>query len=85
MSAPANEAAALTYVTSDAIHCTLIDPNGDTTYYVIVVKSEGYALVQPQGEAGWEEVSLGDLDLSDADSLDVIVRAVIDEAFEPSR
>jgi hypothetical protein len=84
VSAPANNAT-LTYVTSDAIHCTLIDPNGETTYYVIVVESEGYALVQPQGEAGWEEVSLGDLDMGDADSLDEIVAAVVDEAFGASR
>jgi hypothetical protein len=86
MTAPAN-LNDVTYVTSEAIHCTLVNPNGDTTYYVIVVESEGYALVQPQREAGWKEVSIGDLDLSDADSLDEIVAAVVvvDEAFGPSR
>jgi len=50
------------------------------TYFVVVAAEAGVALVQAAGTAGWAEVSLADLRLSDACGLQVAA-AVIDAAL----
>jgi hypothetical protein len=69
-----------TYSSSPAIHYTATTAGG-ITYYVVVVEREAYALVQPEGCQGWAQVCIGNLGLRDEDEDDVVIAAVIEDAF----
>ncbi len=84
MTARASNVPALTYTTSDATHCTIMGPDGETTYIVIVVEDEGYALVRPDGTDAWTQICVGDLGLDDSNDFDDVVAGVLDAALGPT-
>jgi hypothetical protein len=69
--------------TTPATHSTVTLASG-STYYVIVVGGEGFALIQPAGCHGWEQVAIN-FDMHGDGGLDEVVAAVIGEAFGPLR